>query len=112
MTNFSEEVKNDSQDLLGDSLIKLVPPNTDVFHVKDDLKEILVYFKKFETIWSNDPFFKKNFHAINKQGLEFHACLQTSIAQSNKLEIHAENIMNYIKVLEDPIFNSDRILDV
>jgi hypothetical protein len=55
---------------------------------------------------------KKKFHEINKQELEFHCCLQQSITQSNKLESHAENVMAYIQILEDPVFDSNRILDI
>ncbi len=95
-----------------DSLMRLEPPNTDVFYVKNDLKEILLYFKKCETISFKVPFIKEKIYEINKQGLEFHNGLQKSIIQSNKLETHAENVMAYIQILEDPIFDSDRILDV
>ncbi|CAB5139709.1 hypothetical protein RhiirA5_356748 [Rhizophagus irregularis] len=100
------------EESLDNLMVKVEPPNTDVFYVKDNLKEILLYFKRCEIGSFNIPFIKEKIHEINKQGLEFHCCLQQSITQSNKLESHAENVMAYIQILEDPIFDSNRILDI
>ena len=82
----------------------LNPPNSDIFYVKKDLSEILVFFKKYETSSFNDIFAREKVYEINKQGLEFHDCLQRSIAQSNKLVYHAESVIGYLKILEDPAF--------
>ncbi|GBB84758.1 hypothetical protein RclHR1_11320008 [Rhizophagus clarus] len=102
----------ESRKSLDNLMVKVEPPNTDVFYVKEDLKEILIYFKKCEMGSFNVPFIKEKIHEINKQGIEFNCCLRQSITQSNKLESHAENVMAYIQILEDPIFDSNRILNI
>src|ERR1043165_4645703 len=79
---------------------------------ENSLKEILLFFKRCKKLTSNVPFIREQVYQINQQGLEFHACLQQSIAQSNKLESHAESVMSYIEVLKEPIFDTNRILNV
>src|ERR1044072_7941986 len=93
-------------------ILKMNKPNTDIAHVRNDLKEVISYFRKCETITIDIPFISEQVHQINQQGLEFHACLQQSIAQSNKLESHAKSVMSYIEVLKEPIFDTNRILNV
>ncbi|RIA86797.1 hypothetical protein C1645_778756 [Glomus cerebriforme] len=90
----------------------LEPPNHDVFHVHDDLKHILLYFKKCEVIITDIPFIKEKMRDILDQGLNFHAYLQRSISHSNKLEMHSEGAINYFELFEDPNIDQNRISGV
>lgn len=94
-------------------LKKMEPPNDDVFHVKENLREVLLCFRSFETPSSAVPAIIRNpIKLINDQGSEFHECLQMSIAQSINLENYSKGVLSYAEALEDPVFDLDRILNV
>ncbi|RGB35769.1 hypothetical protein C1646_698879 [Rhizophagus diaphanus] len=88
------------------------PPNDDIFHVKDELKLILEYFKNCNAMSSVVPDVDEQINKIREQGKEFHTCLQKSITQSNKFENHANNALNYLEILNDPNFDENHVSDI
>ncbi|CAG8533402.1 15625_t:CDS:1 [Funneliformis caledonium] len=88
------------------------PSNSDICHVKDELKKILIYFKKCENNLSDNHLIRAKINEINEQGLEFHSCLQKSITQSITLEKHAENMIECIEILGSSNFSPDCVSEI
>ncbi|GBC02602.1 hypothetical protein RclHR1_04700004 [Rhizophagus clarus] len=90
----------------------VVPPSNDIFHVTDDLKKILIYFKNCDTTSSIVPAIDVQVNKLRKQGIEFHSCLQKSIIQSNNFETYAASAINYLEIFKDPNFDQNHISDI
>ncbi|GES86451.1 hypothetical protein GLOIN_2v1482468 [Rhizophagus clarus] len=70
----------------------VVPPSNDIFHVTDDLKKILIYFKNCDTTSSIVPAIDVQVNKLRKQGIEFHSCLQKSIIQKILSDSAGKNV--------------------